>query len=522
MRIFFGAQGSILRTFCELDRRLRSLGTIHASAYWISDSEFYFQERKRSSLLSDPEIVQLFEWEYTATSGRLRISAERKHELERRYQGLGLWNAIVVDRRLMYGAVSKVRQSYAGRFDDEALSCIIYNTLDALDKHAKEFRPDAIVTFVPASYGDYLLALVAQFHGIRYLQLRSTKIQNYVIFADSLGAVSDDAEKAYHRNIALDSKYPFEHEAHAFLEEASSRPIDYEGTLSRNKPSFLKELKGGARQLASALKKAILPVHPIVRRDNHVPPPLATWLHGTLFQPWYRHTAFRLMRRRLVTLQQANTEPYVFYPLHSEPEIALSLYGRDHQNQIETVRRLAQSLPLGWKLIVKEHPRSLGYRSRGWYLRLLEIPNVYFADPDIRPFYWIEKAKAVVTVSGFVGFEALVIGKPVVVLGSVAFSMLPDTMLRSVASMSDFGRHLLELIENFSNDRLALQAFVAACMSEGTAVNLYSDLLAKPGRNKTDAGNSETQLNGLTELLIKRLNSVTPRTPALSTPQDYA
>jgi hypothetical protein len=108
------------------------------------------------------------------------------------------------------------------------------------------------------------------------------------------------------------------------------------------------------------------------------------------------------------------------------------------------------------------------------------------------------------------------------VLGSVAFSMLPDTMLRSVASMSDFGRHLLELIENFSNDRLALQAFVAACMSEGTAVNLYSDLLAKPGRNKTDAGNSETQLNGLTELLIKRLKSVTPRTPALSTPQDYA
>ncbi len=520
MRVFFGAQGSILRIFCELDCRLRSLGAIRASGYWISDSEFYFQERKRSSLLSDPEVFQLHEWEYTTDAGRLRISAERKKELERRYGSLGLWNAIVVDRRLMYASVSKVRQSYTGHFDHAALSSIVYNSLNALDKYVEEYRPDVIVTFVPSTYGDYLLALVAQAHGIPYLQLRSTKIQNYVIFADNLGAVSGDVENAYRRNVELRKNYPFEQEARAFLEKASTRPIDYEGTLSRSKPSVLKELEGGARQLGAALKKTIMPIHPAVRRDNHVPPPLAIWLYGTLLRPWYRRTAFQLMSRRRFTLEGADAEPYVFYPLHSEPEIALSLYGRDHQNQIETIRRLAQSLPLGWKLIVKEHPRSLSYRSSGWYRRLLEIPNVYFADPNTRPFYWIEKANAVVTVSGFVGFEALAIGKPVVVLGSVAFSMLPSTMLRTVTSMSNFGDQLLDLIENFTIDQSALEAFVAACMSEGAAVNLYSDLLAKPGRNKTDAGDSESQLHGLAELLIKRLERVKPQAANLSMFQD--
>ena len=511
MRILFGAQGSILRTFCELDRRLRSRGVIQSSGYWISDSEFYFQERKRTILLSDPEVIQLHEWEYTVDAGRLRVSAERMHQLEQRYQDFGLWNAVVVDRRLMYGTLSKVRQSYAGRFDDKTLSGIVFNTLDALDRYVEEHRPDAIVTFVPASYGDYLLALVAKFHGVRYLQLRSTKIQNYVIFADNLGAVSGDVEMAYRRNIESESGYPFDSEAKQYLEKASTKPIDYEGTLSRVKPSFLTNFKGGGMLLAAALKKALFPVHPAVRQDNHVPPPLATWLHGTLLQPWYRRTAAGLMSQRRLMLDQLDAEQYVFYPLHSEPEIALSLYGWDHQNQIETVRRLAQSLPLGWKLIVKEHPRSLGYRSSGWYRRLLEIPNIYFADPNTRPFYWIEKSKAVVTVSGFVGFEALAIGKPVIVLGDVAFSMLPSTMLRTVASMSDFGKQLLDLIKNFAIDRPALTAFIAGCMSEGAALNLYSDLLAKPGRNKNTAGDSESQLRVLAELLIKRLERIQPR-----------
>lgn len=506
MRILFGAQGSILRTFCELDRRLRSIGAIRSSAYWISDSEFYFQERKRSSLLSDPEVVQLLEWEYTSDAHHIRISAERMQQLEQRYQNFGLWNAIVVDRRLMYGAVSKVRQSYAGRFDDKALSGIILNTLDALDRYVDEHRPDAILTFVPASYGDYLLALVAKFHGVRYLQLRSTKIQNYVIFADNLGAVSSDVETAYRRNIESGSGYPFELEARQYLENASNRPIDYEGTLSKKKSSFLKEFKMGTMLLAAALKKTLFPVHPAVRLDNHVPPALSTWLYGTFLQPWYRRTAVGLMSKRQITLNMVDKEKYVFYPLHSEPEIALSLYGRDHQNQIETIRRLAQSIPINWKLIVKEHPRSLGYRTKNWYRRLLEIPNVYFAGTDTIPYFWLKKASAVVTVSSHVGFEALVFGKPVIVLGDAAYSILPDNMVRKVDSMSKLSTQLQDLIKSFSIDKASLTAFVAATMSEGVPINLYSDILEKSERYKQNMSSVECQLKKLCQLLIRQLN----------------
>ncbi|HQO64451.1 MAG TPA: hypothetical protein PK528_12640, partial [Syntrophorhabdus sp.] len=61
MKVIFGAHGSILQVFCELDLRLRGMGCVTSSAYWISDSQYYFAKRKRFPALSDPAIEQLYE-----------------------------------------------------------------------------------------------------------------------------------------------------------------------------------------------------------------------------------------------------------------------------------------------------------------------------------------------------------------------------------------------------------------------------------------------------------------------------
>lgn len=137
---------------------------------------------------------------------------------------------------------------------------------------------------------------------------------------------------------------------------------------------------------------------------------------------------------------------------------------------------------------------------------MLEIPNVWFADPETRPFYWIEGAQAVATVSGFAGFEALMMGRPVIVLGDVAFSVLPGNMLRTVGAMSEVSSELADLLKEFRRDESALCAFVAACMQEGVAVNLYSDLLAKPGRNRTAESAVEIQYDNLANHLADRLS----------------
>lgn len=510
-KILFGAHGSILQVFAELDRRLRSRGTIKQSAYWISDSQYYFANRARFPVLNDSAVEQLFEWDFTGSDAVRVTTASRRDELDAQYGACELWNAVIADRRLIYGRLSKTRQSYQGHFDHQALCNIVYGTLDALDRLIERLRPDAIVTFVPATYGDYLLAVAAKARAIRYLQLRSTKIKNYVLFADSLDAQVSSVAQRYRRNFAAGSGYRCEKPAADFIAGAAGKPVDYEGTIARERPALARRLKEAATRFAGALHSSFKPLNQEVACDNHVPPPITTWLHSTLLQSTHRRAAMRRMQPRMLTLDEAAGTPYLFYPLHSEPEIALSVYGRDHQNQIETIRRLAQSLPLRWRLIVKEHPRSIGYRSQGYYQRLLEIPNVWFAAPEIRPFHWIERSQAVATISGFVGLEALMIGRPVLILGDVSYSMLPPTMLRKIGALSETSTQLEGLLASFRRDDNALKAFVAACMEESVAVNLYSDLLAKPGRNRMEEADVEQQYAALTELLCRRL----PGLPAI-------
>ncbi len=495
--------------FCELDQRLRAGGQITGSAYWIADSQYYFSNRGRFPILSDPSVEQLFEWRFTAPSGVSAVEEKRRDALDIRYGAFDLWKAILADRRLLYGKLVKVRQSYAGRFNHEALCDIVYGTLDALDRLIDRMAPDAIVTFVPATYGDYLLALIAKARDIRYLQLRSTKVKNLVTFADGLGAISNHIASRYRSNIESGTGYPHEVAASEFIARATERPIDYEGTVVRSRLPLSSRLVTGVAKLAGALRNHFAPLNGEVAKDNHVPPAMGTYLHGVLLQTWHRYDAIKAMRGRMLTLAQAQETPYLFYPLHSEPEIALSVYGRDHQNQIETLRRLGQSLPLRWRLVVKEHPRGMGYRTAGYYRCLLEIPNLWFADPESRPFYWVEQAQAVATVSGFVGFEALMIGRPVLVLGDVAFSILPRHMVRKIEALSDFSGQLEDLLKTFCRDEAALCAFVAACMEEGVAVNLYSDLLAKPGRSRTAEASVETQYAALASILSRRLTDHT-------------
>lgn len=483
---------------------MRDSGKLDASAYWISDSEFYFAELQRNPFLQREDIEKMFEWRYTDQQ-LFRTDEGRDTVLEEKYAQGNLWDAILADRRLMYGDIAKSRQSYASKFSHQQLKAIIYSALEAIERKIEAFKPDAIVTFVPATFGDYLLAMVAARYQIPYLQLRSSKVRNFVFFAESISAAPKTLVDTYNSNLSKVSGYLCESEAEEFITEGAARPIDYEGTISRGKPPLMVMVKGIVRQFAIALRKKYRPANRLTNADNHTPPPLKTWLHASLLIGWHKSRALEQMQRRTLDLSQAGSAPFLFYPLHSEPEIALSVYGRDHQNQIETVRRLAQSIPLNWRLVIKEHPRTVGYRKPDYYRKLLEIPNVWFADPDTRPFFWLESASAVATVSGFVGFEALMVGKPVLVLGDASFSVLPETMVRKIGALSDVASELRDLLVNFKQDNNILKAFVAACMSVGCSVNLYSELLAKPGRNSAASDTVEAQYQRLVDVFLRAL-----------------
>jgi len=116
--------------------------------------------------------------------------------------------------------------------------------------------------------------------------------------------------------------------------------------------------------------------------------------------------------------------PAVLMALHFEPEAVIFMYSPRLRDQIEACRLVAQTLPLGYNLLVKENPKMAGRRSPGYYQNLKKIPNVLLVAPTVPSLTLIDISSAVVSLAGTVTLEARLRGKPAFCLGKPPFFKL--------------------------------------------------------------------------------------------------
>jgi capsular polysaccharide export protein len=128
---------------------------------------------------------------------------------------------------------------------------------------------------------------------------------------------------------------------------------------------------------------------------------------------------------------------FLFVPLQYQGDSQLRIFGGLCRNLELTINHLinaAQDLPAGWHLRVKEHP-SDPFTIRPYLEAKCGALPIYI-DNTTDTFAQVRAAKAVITVNSSVGLEALMLGKPVVVMGE-AFWGLPGLTItgQSVASL---------------------------------------------------------------------------------------
>ena len=134
-----------------------------------------------------------------------------------------------------------------------------------------------------------------------------------------------------------------------------------------------------------------------------------------------RANLLRITRKQLTRSVFGPTDPdsipsrSVFFAIHYQPEQSTLAQGIWHVNQVALVENISKSLPLGYTLVVKEHPWGRGNRPRWQYEHLAGFYNVVFCDAPAKEI--IKRVDAVVAVSGTVAMEALVFDKPTVLLG---------------------------------------------------------------------------------------------------------
>jgi hypothetical protein len=168
----------------------------------------------------------------------------------------------------------------------------------------------------------------------------------------------------------------------------------------------------------------------------------------------------RIAKQSLATISSTRLpeEKYVVFFLHYEPELTVVPMGDVGGDQYIAIASLVKHLPKGWKVVVKEHPAQFapsfaGYftgRNKDFYKRILGIGRVEFASSESDTFELIDNCEFVSTLSGTVGWEAVIRGKPVLVFGNAWYSEAPGVYVcKSSESLQNF---IMELTSGQSGE----------------------------------------------------------------------
>lgn len=158
----------------------------------------------------------------------------------------------------------------------------------------------------------------------------------------------------------------------------------------------------------------------------------------------------RLARTRLIELSR---QRFVFYPLHVEPETSLQGLSPEFFYQLSLIAAVSRDLPAGALLAVKEHVTAVGRRPADFYRQIAELKNVVLLDPLELGLDCVREAAATVTICGTAGFEAALLGKPVIAFGRHnIWSFLPH--VRVVTDETRLRDYLAEALDgSMPNDR---------------------------------------------------------------------
>ncbi|MEM7215451.1 MAG: hypothetical protein AAF423_07910 [Pseudomonadota bacterium] len=119
-------------------------------------------------------------------------------------------------------------------------------------------------------------------------------------------------------------------------------------------------------------------------------------------------------------------EPYVYFPLHLQPEMTTDILGGIFADQALALEKLRLLMPDQIAIYIKENPKQTGrLRSDTFMERLSSLKNVKLLSHEVPSFPLSENAKAVATITGTVGWEAVRMGKPVIVFGNTFWNQLP-------------------------------------------------------------------------------------------------
>jgi hypothetical protein len=212
----------------------------------------------------------------------------------------------------------------------------------------------------------------------------------------------------------------------------------------------------------------------------------------------YHESMGRIKRKKLLAhynqlAKPVDTNlPYIFVALQCEPERQTCPTGGVFGHQYLMVDLLSKLLPPGWMLYVKEHVSQFkeyqaAERSKtlDFYDRVASRHNVELVPLSYTSFELIDHARASATVSGSVGWESVVRGKPSLLFGHSWYRDCRGVFVTH--TVEDCQEALRKIQSGFQVDRnefLCFAKVVESCSVRGYIDKFYEKInIVSPEEN---------------------------------------
>jgi hypothetical protein len=201
--------------------------------------------------------------------------------------------------------------------------------------------------------------------------------------------------------------------------------------------------------------------------------------------------------------------PFIFYPLHVEPEASLQTAAQHAPNQTTVIDWLAKAVPAGWQVVVKEHPGQTSLRRRGFWQQIKRYPNVFVASTLEPAETIVTKARAVAVINSTVGLQAAFICKPVItfhehyigrLMGHVLYADSFDSTVSALRGI------LRDEQPTIAERRASKRAFDSAFAAYEFPVSDPNLLAGGPNKEPLDQREWETMVEKLIKTIVDARN----------------
>lgn len=448
-----------------------------------------------TKLLLDEEIHKQYKSE--------KLDLNYLKQLEQDYGIPNLWPYIESDRVVRYNQLIREYPYDTPEYTHEEMMKILQVKARTIIKFIEEEKPDILISSSAlAGIDSLLLYYAAKKGGVKIFIIQSARVHAACSVSENYGNL-DYVEETYGKIQKNREFYPeLIRKAEEFINSFRNKPAPHYTVDSPElRPvnryrQFIFLRPDKIMRSVTWLTKIIFGYISDKYKDDY-----------TTIKPW--HYILDRIKRKIRVLIGFNDlysevnldEKFAFYPLQLEPEVGSLLFAPFYSDQLWLIKKIARSLPIDYKLYVKEHPAMFGYRPRRYYKELKKVPNVKLIKPTVMSFDLIKNARLVVTLTGSAGWEAILFKKPVITFGKVFYNKLP--MVKICRAIEDLPYLVKEQLEKFNHDEAALINLIAAIYKESANADL-SQLWNIEGGDQMEK--KEHQLTPLVDLIAEKLN----------------